>query len=162
MKRSNFTFSKKRVIFTRVRNLVLFISLLIVSNPLKAQDFIMKFAQADTTSTSDTLTLCNGNISSSSIRFTDDGNNDGNYMDSHQRRDTVEICPLNRWHRVNVAFTDFDLEAGDSLVAFDGNKDAVRQSMAIAIGTGSGVGSSNAFGGFVSANCNPAINKLDV
>ena len=54
--------------------------------------------------------------------FADDGDNDGNYNDNtHERRDTIVICPEDAWHRVKLTFTDFDLAAGDTLHAFDGN-----------------------------------------
>ena len=158
MKKRNFTFSTNWAIVARTLTLVFFVSLFTTLNSLQAQIIIMQYAAADTTCTADTLALCGGAVTSADRQFTDDGSNDGNYKDNHQRRDTVEICPIDRWHRVQVVFTDFDLEAGDSLVAFDGSKDSVRQNAAVIIGTGSGVGNAKAFGGWVNANCNPKVN----
>jgi len=158
MKKRNFTFSTNWAIVVQRVTLVLFVNLLTTLNSLQAQNIIMQYATADTTCTADTLAICGGIVTVEDKRFTDDGTNDGNYKDDHQRRDTVEICPVNRWHRVKVVFTDFDLEAGDSLVAFDGSKYDVRQNNALIIGTGSGVGNANAFGGWINANCNPKVN----
>ena len=97
-----------------------------------------------------------------SILFTDDGKNDGNYNDSNHRRDTVEICPANKWQFVKVVFTDFDLETKDTLLVFDGNKAATRldpnPGPRIGLGSGTGVGVSKAFGGWVYASCDPKIN----
>jgi len=59
----------------------------------------MRYVAMDSTFTADTLTNCGGTVSSEDLRFTDDGGNDGNYQDDHQRRDTVEICPKDPWHR---------------------------------------------------------------
>ena len=158
MEKRNFTLSTNWAILTQVLRLTLFVSLFATFNTLQAQNIIMQYATADTTCTSDTLALCGGTVSSEDLRFTDDGQNDGNYKDDHERRDTVEICPEDRWHRVKVVFTDFDLEAGDSLIAFDGSKDSLRANNIPIIGTGSGVGNANAFGGWLNANCNPGVN----
>ncbi len=158
MEKRNFTLSTNWAILTQVLRLTLIVSLFATFNTLQAQNIVMKYAAADTTCTSDTLALCGGTVSSEDLRFIDDGENDGNYKDNHERVDTVEICPEDRWHRVKVVFTAFDLEAGDSLVAFDGSKDSLRANNAPIIGTGSGVGNANAFGGWVNANCNPGVN----
>lgn len=158
MEKRNFTLSKNWVILTRALPLLLFACFFLAANSSEAQTLIMRYAAADTTCTADTLALCGGTVSSEDLRFTDDGENDGNYKDNHQRIDTVEICPVDRWHRVKVVFTDFDLEVGDSLVAFDGSKDSVRSNAAPIIGTGSGVGNAQAFGGWINANCNPKVN----
>jgi len=104
------------------------------------------------------LETCNDDVTENSLRWTDDGLNDGNYKDSRMRNDTIEFCPKDQWHRVKVVFTDFDLEIGDSLVAFGGNKTAVSVNSAPIIGTGSGVGVHRAFGGWIDAECDPAVN----
>ncbi|MEM6318065.1 MAG: T9SS type A sorting domain-containing protein [Bacteroidota bacterium] len=99
----------------------------------EAQDIVMQFKANDTTSTAVKLATCNGEVTSSSRRFIDDGKNDGNYTDpvGHFRRDTVEICPKDAWSRVKVVFTDFDLAIGDTLCAFDGTRKDVRDKLAI-------------------------------
>ena len=103
-----------------------------------------------------------------SLLFTDDGNNDGNYADpiGHQRRDTVEICPQDKWHYVKVVFTKFDLEdttgmgTGDTLIVYQGDKAAVRDGTnpLAPAGSGTGVGVSKAFGGWIYAACDPDSN----
>jgi len=121
----------------------------------------VKFTASDTTSIAHKLDACNGDVTSSSTRFTDDGTNDGNYADpvGHERRDTVEFCPKDQWHRVKVVFTDFDLEKEDTLLVFDGNRAAVRANAGqIGCGSGTGVGVANAFGGWKDASCSPSVN----
>ncbi|MEM6319202.1 MAG: T9SS type A sorting domain-containing protein [Bacteroidota bacterium] len=91
-------------------------------------------------------------------KFMDDGVSFPLYSDTTARMDTLTICPKNPWQTVKVEFTDFDVAAGDTLVAFDGDLTALRARNAPVIGSGSGVGVSKAFGGWVSASCSPAIN----
>ena len=120
------------------------------------------------------LENCNDSVTEKSLRWTDDGTNDGNYQDDRLRSDTIEFCPKDQWHRVQVVFSDFDLDEGDTLYAFDGNKKEVREKLAIltsganpnvknrarlvGIGSGSGVGVYNAFGGWIDASCSPWLN----
>jgi len=94
----------------------------------------VKFEAGKNTSVEKTLDTCNGDVTATSTRFTDDGSNDGNYADpvGQARLDTVEICPKDKWHRVKVVFTDFDLEAGDVLYVFEGDKAAARASGGLA------------------------------
>ncbi len=206
MEKRNFTILKNWAILTRTLQFFLFVCLFSTLNTLQGQTIVMKYATADTTSTSDTLDVCGGTVSSEDLRFTDDGGNDGNYSDNHQRRDTVEICPKDRWHRVKVVFTDFDVAKGDTLFAFQGSRMALNNaSLAAAIaagflppgsklsalkglsamqlqailgslgvqagsegtGTGAGIGTtsiataravSDAFGGWINAACDPAVN----
>ncbi len=96
----------------------------------------------DSVATQYRLTECEGEPSTSSVRFTDDGENDGNYLDPDDsgRRDTVEICPSDQWHRVKVVFSEFDLEEDDTLFAFNGNLAALRAGNAPLAGTGTGTG----------------------
>ena len=110
------------------------------------------------TSTLYSLTTCLGDPSSNSTLFTDDNTNDGNYADNRIRKDTIEICPTSAHYHTKVAITDFDLEQGDTLFAFDGNIVALQVNAAPKIGTGAGVGVSNGFGGWIEANCDPKIN----
>ena len=99
----------------------------------------------------------------------------GIYDDLTARKDTVSICPATSWEAITLNFTAFDLAEGDTLFAFDGNKEAVVAAIAdinnaglnpymrdrarlIGIGSGSGVGVSKGFGGWIGANCDPARN----
>jgi len=59
------------------------------------------------------------------IVFTDDGDVDGLYADDKARTDTITFCPNDKWHRVQVVFTEFDVAEGDTLFAFQGDKDAL-------------------------------------
>jgi len=147
--------------FAQSFGLLLFAVLFSGLNQAQAQNIVALFdAKPDTTCNVVKLDPCgDGVVTDADRRFIDDGTNDGNYQDSHMRADTVEICPEDKWSRVQVVFTDFDLEEGDSLHAFDGNKAAVAAGMtAIGCGTGAGVGVANAFGGWKNASCDPAIN----
>ena len=135
---------------------------------------IIPFSNTIDTCSTVLLESCNGEATGASLRWTDDGTNDGNYQDNRLRNDTIEICPQDQWHSVKVVFTDFDLDEGDTLFAFDGNKQAVRENLAllnpfvdplimnrarlIGIGSGSGVGVFNAFGGWIDASCSPWVN----
>jgi len=141
----------------------------------------------DTCITAPKLTTCNTDVTSDkSTRFTDDGSNDGNYADptgarggraaNGGRMDTIVICAANAWQTVKVVFNDFDLEEGDTLFAFDGNKAEViaafdvladpaatgaakDRARLIGLGSGTGVGVARAFGGWVNASCNPYLNQ---
>ncbi len=70
------------------------------------------------------LTECNGEPSTDnpSVLFTDDGTVDGLYADptGEPRREVIEICPKDKWNRLKVVFTDFGMELGDTLYAFQG------------------------------------------
>jgi len=205
MEKKNFTILKNWASLTRTLRLFLFISLCSTIGTMQAQDIVMRFVPMDSTFTADTLTTCGGTVTSDDVRFTDDGGNDGNYSDDHERRDTVEICPQDQWHRVKVVFTEFDVARGDTLFAFQGSRsafDKANLAAAIAAGflaanatiadlqtlsptqlqtllnglsgvragsldTGSGSGIigaasarsvSDAFGGWIDANCDPGVN----
>ena len=122
---------------------------------------VAAFEAGETTTTAERIDACNGEVTSSSTRFTDDGTNDGNYSDpvGQLRADTVEFCPKDQWHRVKVVFTDFDLAVDDTLLVFEGDIAAVRtDAAAIGCGSGTGVGVANAFGGWKDASCSPMIN----
>ena len=110
------------------------------------------------TSTLHVLTTCAGNPADDSTLFTDDNTNDGNYADNRMRMDTIEICPEMEHYHTKVVITDFDLEEGDTLFAYDGNLSTFRQGNALKIGTGTGVGASKGFGGWINASCDPKIN----
>ena len=97
----------------------------------------MPYVAADSVSACYKLTTCNdAGPTDQSARWTDDGTNDGNYADGHERRDSIEFCPEDKWHRVKIVFTAFDLEDGkDSLVAYNGTKalPKVRSGLGVAI-----------------------------
>ncbi|MFK7979556.1 MAG: hypothetical protein AB8G86_06215, partial [Saprospiraceae bacterium] len=89
--------------------------------------------KSDSSSVVEPLTTCNGEVTStSSVRFMDDGGNDGNYADSYARLDTATFCPANAESVVKIVFTDFDLAAGDTLFAFQGDKKALDAAAAAA------------------------------
>ncbi len=110
------------------------------------------------TSSTETLASCTGNPSTGTTIFTDDNTSDGNYADNRMRRDTVEICPSDLHSYTQVSITEFDIETGDTLFVYDGNKMAFNMGNAPVIGTGTGVGVSRGFGGWINANCDPRIN----
>ncbi|MEM6321287.1 MAG: T9SS type A sorting domain-containing protein [Bacteroidota bacterium] len=152
--------------------LLLFFTLSLFGTFSANAQVLMNYAKNDTTCTTHKLAVCNGEPSTKSIRFTDDGTNDSNYADptGHQRRDTTEFCPTDAWHRVKAIFTDFDVEVNDSLVVFNGKKselrgpftstmDSLTRRSANRIGAGSGTGVAQAYGGWVTADCDPLINK---
>jgi len=108
------------------------------------------------------LTTCNDNGPSDaagidSPRWTDDGTNDGNYSDATARKDTIEFCPEDKWHRVKIVFTAFDLEENDTLFAYQGSKAEIAGGM-IVPDTALLTGASRAFGGWIAADCNPRVN----
>jgi len=121
----------------------------------KQDDFVLLFDSKANTSKAYKLNNCNGTVSSDDTRFTDDGSNDGLYADpmGGSRSDTIEICPKGSDYGVKVVFTDFDLEDGDELHVFQGNRAGVRAGTALGAGTGTGTGVSKAFGGWIDANC---------
>ena len=102
------------------------------------------------------------------VLYTDDNTGDGElYYDNHAAdftgfvpfsRDTLEICPQDQWHAVTVTFTEFDIAFGDFLQVWDGDTAALNAGTALHLGGVAGTGVSNAFGGWVSANCDPGIN----
>ena len=77
------------------------------------------------------------------------------YADSTPRSDTMSICPQNQQQRVRANFLTFDLAAGDSLFAYDGQIPSPLNF----IGSGAGAGTSNAFGSWVKAHCSPDTNQ---
>lgn len=131
---------------------------------------VAAYSTTENTLTTEQLMTCNGAPDSNSTVFTDDGTNDGNYADDRMRRDTVEICPTDQHHYVRLVVSEFDLAEGDTLFAYDGNLIATRNTLvstgsgssagttANLIGSGSGVGVSRGFGGWLDASCDPAVN----
>ena len=67
---------------------------------VKAGDMITM--PADSSLAKFALEDCGGSVTAEDAQFKDDGGNDGNYADSNVRADTVEICPEDAWHRVQV------------------------------------------------------------
>jgi hypothetical protein len=86
--------------------------------------------------------------------FIDDGLVDGLYQDDSIRNTAFTICPQNQWQTIMVNFKDFDLAQGDTLSVFEG-----LDTLGIPFTKMSGTGTSSANGGWVSANCDPAINE---
>ena len=106
----------------------------------------------DTAVTAITKTVtCSGNTT-----FTDNNLAAGGlYFDDQARKDTVILCPNTSGHQVKVTFTAFDVANGDVLTAFDGD---IKKNSGATSQRASGNGVSNAFGGWVQADCNPANN----
>ncbi len=95
-------------------------------------------------------------------KFMDDGDaiNFPLYEDftGKPRNDTIAICPSASSEMIKVAFVEFDVAPGDTLMAYDGNLTALKNNTAPLIGKSSGAGASKAFGSWVAANCSPNIN----
>ncbi len=118
---------------------------------LFAQTFLIP---TDGKAITETITDC-----AADNEFTDDGGF-SIYQDNlgEPRADTIAICPSNQWQRVKMTFTLFDLEEGDTLIAYDGNLEALKNNTAPLIEKASGVGTSNAFGSWIAGACSPATN----
>jgi len=80
------------------------------------------------------------------------------YGDAQARKDTLTICPQNRWQGVKVVFSEFDLSSGDELAVYDGDLSAMRNGTASFINSASGYGASSAFGAWVKSSCDPSTN----
>ncbi len=94
------------------------------------------------------------------IEYTDDNFNDpGLYYDNTARLDTFQICPQNRWQRAVVTFASFDLAPGDVLLAYQGNIEALNADQSPVFEEARGFAVSNAFGGWIGADCDPSINN---
>ena len=130
----------------------------LITKDISTCPFMIAYSPSgDNTSTVFQMDVCNGASSSSSILFTDDGANDGNYSDAHARIDTIEICPTDQNHYVQVGFTTFDIEDQDQLEVYQGDLAAVSLGLPVHQ-VATGVGVSNAFGGWMYADCNSASN----
>lgn len=183
MKRASFTLFQPQSWMSKLGQsalMVLFVWCCLGLANVNAQTDVVRITddgKATNTVNTKKLTTCNGTVTKDSgTQFTDDGNNDGNYNDPNTvgpigRIDTAEFCPKDQWSRVKVVFTKFDLAPGDTLFVYDGDRKAVRGGLAPGTGsgatagssgpsngTGSGVGVSSAFGGWVDASCDPAVN----
>lgn len=115
-----------------------------------AQTFIMP---NDSVAVTETISDCTADN-----KFMDDGLL---YKDDlgKPRRDTLTICPNNiSLQIVKVQFLKFDLALNDTLIAFDGDLQAVKLGQATIIGKATGVGASNAFGSWVKSSCAPGDN----
>ncbi len=95
----------------------------------------------------DTLKCCDDKST-----FADDGSKDGLYLDTTARTDVYTICAQNQWQYLQFNFAEFGLSEGDTLYVYDG-----KDNTAPLIGKFSGAGVSQT-GGWVSSNCDPAIN----
>ena len=107
----------------------------------------------DTSATAITKTVS----CSSNTAFTD--NNlvaGGLYFDSKARKDTIILCPNTSGSQLKITFSAFDVANGDKLTGFDG--DIKKNPGAMIIGVASGTSVSNAFGGWIQADCDPDKN----
>ena len=86
--------------------------------------------------------------------FTDDGTTDGLYADTlgKPRNDIFTMCPQNQWQQLTYHFKEFDLDAGDTLLVYDGR--TVTDSL-LGKFSGAGVGQT---GGWVASTCSPSKN----
>ncbi len=170
MKKASFTKIQRRNWITqvgRLRFLILFAFFIVsVQVVVEAQSFTgttthpLNFDSDNnyTTSTdSIQLTKCAGE----KIEYTDDNfNAPGLYYDNTARQDTFQICPQSRWHRVVVTFAEFDLAPNDSLRVYQGNVAALNAAgPSPSLESAGGHAVSSAFGGWVGADCDPAINN---
>jgi len=169
MKKASFTKIQCRNWITRVGRLR-FLVLLVCSfagihGVVTAQSFTgttthpLSFDSDDvymTSTDSIQLTKCGGE----KIQYTDDNfNAPGLYFDNTARRDTFQICPQNQWQRAIVTFAEFDLAPNDILRAYQGNVKALNADPTPSLETASGSAVSNAFGGWIGADCDPANNN---
>ena len=106
----------------------------------------------DTAATAITKTVsCSGSTS-----FTDNNRASGGlYFDDQARKDTIILCPSTSGSQIKVTFTAFDVANGDKLTVFDGD---IKKNPSATSKVASGNGVSNAFGGWVQADCDPANN----
>ena len=163
MKRMSLTLSNGLTLLGKSTFLLIFALCIGGLQNLAAQVTISYDSKGKNTCTVETLASCNGEVTDKGTQFTDDGTNDGNYADIRSRLDTVEFCPTDRWHYVKVIFNKFDLEnpatgTGDTLLAYQGNKAAVRNGL-MPVDKATGTGVSSAYGGWIYAECDPAINE---
>ena len=159
MKKMSFTNSMWTSLLGRATVLALFVFCFAGLQTANAQ-VKAAFDSSKNTCTVEKLAACNGAVTDSkSTQFTDDGSNDGNYADptGGARIDTVTFAPADAWHRVQVVFNKFDVAALDMLEVYQGDKAAVRGGLAAAA-TATGTGVSQAFGGWVDADCDPKVN----
>jgi hypothetical protein len=171
MKRAMFTLFQRQRVWPKVSLTLMFIltwGLLSISS-LEAQ-IVTGFSPNGDTCKTTTFTTCMDKLTKGNILFTDDNMLDGLYADSRPRRDTVEICPKDQWHRVKVVLTEFDLDEGDTLFAYNADKKTIREYVAsgssintgamapFGAGSGTGTGVSKGFGGWIDASCNPKEN----
>jgi len=95
----------------------------------------------------DTLADCDG------CEFRSEGAEDATlYRDTSARNNIHTICPQNQWQSLKVVFSHFDLAAGDTLFAYDG-----QDTLGNLLGKFSGAGVSQT-GGWIAASCAPSIN----
>lgn len=117
-----------------------------LSNNLSAQIAL------DTATTAISKTIsCGGSTS-----FTDNNLGGGGlYFDQAARKDTVILCPNTSGSQIKVTFTTFDVASDDQLIVFDGD---IHKNPGATSRNATGSGVSNAFGGWVQADCNTTNN----
>ena len=122
---------------------------------------ILAFSGLFTLNLSAQIVLGTGNLSTKTIScgssqsFTDDGSTDGLYQDDAARKDSIIICPSTSGRQIKVSFTKFDIASGDNLLVYEGD---ISKNPTTSYRSASGVGASNAFGGWVQADCAPSTN----
>ena len=132
--------------FSRFCKAVQCLFFLFIANALVAQITL------DTATTAITKTINCG----STTTFTDNNLAAGGlYFDDAARKDTIILCPNTSGSQLKVNFTAFDVAGGDRLIGFDGD---IKKNPGANSQVASGNSISNAFGGWIQANCNPANN----
>jgi len=132
--------------FSRLYTSILCLFLLALSNNLSAQIAL------DTAVTAITKTV----TCSSTTTFTDNNLAAGGlYFDDAARKDTIILCPSTSGNQVKVTFTAFDVANGDKLTGFDGD---IKKNPGATSQMAAGNSASDAFGGWIQADCNPANN----
>lgn len=172
MKKAMFTlFRLQRLVLIRRMTLLLFLTWGFLGITYLPAQIVTQFSMNSDTCTVFKFSECGGKIDDSSTLFTDDGALDGLYADSRARRDTIEVCPDGDKDFVMMTFSEFDLEEGDTLFAFNINKQGLRDFLAtgsgigtganapFGAGSGTGTGVSKAFGGWINASCDPLVNS---
>jgi hypothetical protein len=94
------------------------------------------------------LSNCNDKVS-----FKSDSTATGLYLDTSPRNSISVICPDDSSKTLMVSFTKFDLEIGDTLVAFDGPTPSSPM-----LGSGTGVGSFQLGGSMIASSCDKGQN----
>lgn len=88
------------------------------------------------------------------ISFKSDSILIGHYQDTIARNGVSVICPVDSSRFLRVSFSEFDVAAGDMLIAFQG-----RDTTGILIGSGSGAGVSAMNGSWVASSCDKTVNS---
>ena len=88
------------------------------------------------------------------VSFESDSTANLQYVDASPRNNVTVICPSDSSRFLRASFSNFDLAIGDTLFAFDG-----KDTTALLLGSGSGVGNFQFNGGWVGSNCDKTVNS---